>query len=60
VNLARFKEPKATYFFSFVEYKPDTKYKQYYIYKYIQTMYSNVGLTEEKKGGRKEGKKDSE
>jgi hypothetical protein len=30
-----------------------------YTYKYIQNMYSKVGLEEEAKGGGKEGKKDS-
>jgi hypothetical protein len=36
-----------------VEYRPNT-------YKYIQKMYPKVGLVEETKGERKEGKKDSE
>jgi hypothetical protein len=64
VKLAKFRKPKATHFLSFVEY--DTNIHNVstsnitYTSKCIQSVYPKVGLVEETKGGRKEGKKNSE
>jgi hypothetical protein len=52
---------KAKGFLSYVKYRPHTNISNIiYPYKYIQNMYPTVGLTEETKGGGKEGMKDSE
>jgi hypothetical protein len=60
VKLARFKKPKATCFLSYVEYRPNINTISItYTYKYIQNMYSKVGLIEDTKGEGK-GKKDRE
>jgi hypothetical protein len=52
---------KAACSLSYAEYRPNTNTSNIYIYtcKYIQNMYTKVGLVEETKGGGK-GKKDSE
>jgi hypothetical protein len=59
VKLARFINPKATCFLSYVDYKANTNTSNIiFTKKYIQNIYSKVGLEEETKAEVKEGKKD--
>jgi hypothetical protein len=47
-------------FLSYVEYRPNANTNStVHTYKYVQSMYPKVGLLEETKRGKKEGKKDS-
>jgi hypothetical protein len=60
VKLARFRKPKAACFLSCGIQAQYNISNIIYTYKYTQTMYPKVGLVEETKGRREEGKKDRE
>jgi hypothetical protein len=59
--MSRFRKPEASCSLSYVEYSPNTTTSNnIYTHKYIQDMYPKMRLLEDTKGGRKEGKEDSE
>jgi hypothetical protein len=61
ISKAQVQKAKGYIFFLICGIEAQYNYKQYYTYTEINTQHvSKVGLTEESKGGGKEGKKDSE